>query len=152
LPAAGELGPPRVLDILPGAIWVQYGIVRAHETVREPTTAVLHALRIEIKRLRYILEFFRSALGARIVPAIEAAVAAQDRLGHLQDLCVAAELLQSWLHTLGPAQPADARSAAAYLATLYEEIQTNLNEGSKLWEELTALPFRRRIARLVERL
>lgn len=150
--AAGELGPPRVLDILPGAIWVQYGVVRNYETLGEPTTGSLHALRIEIKRLRYILEFFRRALGARIVPAIEAAVAAQDRLGHLHDLCVAAEMLQSWLHTLGPAQPADARSAASYLATLYEEMQTNLSQGSKLWEELTTLPFRRRIARLVERL
>ncbi len=149
---AGTLGAPRVLDILPGAVWTQYGIVRAYETVREPTTDVLHLLRIEIKRLRYILEFFRGPLGARIVPVIDTAVAAQDRLGHLHDLCVAAELLQSWLHTLGPAQPADARSAAAYLATLYEEIQTLLNAGPKLLEELTALPVRRRIGRLIERL
>jgi CHAD domain-containing protein len=149
---AGEPGPPRIVDLLPGAIWTQYGAVRAYETVAESTTVSLHTLRIEIKRLRYLLEFFRTPLGARVVPAIEAAVSAQDRLGRFTDVCVAAELLQAWLHTLGPAQPADARSAAAYLARLYEEIQTNLAQGPELWKELADPAFRHRLARLLERL
>ncbi len=49
--------------------------------------AALHALRIDIKRLRYAIEFFSPLLGERQSrQALDALVDAQDQLGFLNDL------------------------------------------------------------------
>lgn len=56
----------------------------------------LHALRIEIKRLRYALEFFGSLFDAREVKTfLEGLSGLQDFLGNLNDLTVAHTLISS---------------------------------------------------------
>lgn len=55
-----------------------------------------HALRIQCRRLRYLLEFFRATYGEGLRPAIEALKELQDVLGELQDVCVATAQLQEY--------------------------------------------------------
>ncbi|MBO9309480.1 MAG: CHAD domain-containing protein, partial [Chloroflexi bacterium] len=78
--------PRRVCEVAPRLIYKQYGIVRAYEP-HLPTASLecLHALRIEVKRLRYLIEAFSELLGAQAEAAIEACKASQDFLGKLQD-------------------------------------------------------------------
>ena len=64
-----------------------------------------HALRIQCRRLRYLLEFFRATYGEALRPAIEALKELQDLLGELQDVCVATAQLRVY------AERAPARSA-----------------------------------------
>lgn len=75
-------------------------------TLSEPE---LHALRIEIKKLRYAGDFFRSLFQARrIDPILGHAAALQDCLGGLNDAVIA----QSLMGTLPKVQPAKAAALA----------------------------------------
>lgn len=55
----------------------------------------LHALRIECKKLRYVLEFFASLLSPEtLAPSLKQLRRLQDSLGHYHDLCVQQETLR----------------------------------------------------------
>jgi CHAD domain-containing protein len=56
-----------------------------------------HMLRIECKRLRYAMEFFRDVWGPEAPPLIKQVVSMQDLLGELQDAHVAELLLEEFL-------------------------------------------------------
>jgi len=149
--AAGASGSVRVRDVLPAALWAQYSTVRAHEVVAEPTPELLHGLRIEFKRLRYLMEFFQGVLGARAIPAIELAVRAQDHLGRLNDAWVAAGMLRAYIGEAGSPDSSSLASAAAYLADLHREVEALTQEFPPLWQEITGPIYRRRLARLLAR-
>ena len=76
----------------------RYGRVLAdgRATVPGGSDESYHALRIQCRRLRYLLEFFRATYGEALRPAIEALKELQDVLGELQDACVAAAQLQEY--------------------------------------------------------
>ncbi|MEK7784428.1 MAG: CHAD domain-containing protein, partial [Chloroflexota bacterium] len=73
---AATAEPQLVRHILPTELWSHYSAVCAYETVL-PWAAIetLHALRIEGKRLRYLLEFFSEVFGSAIEEAVTAMVA-----------------------------------------------------------------------------
>jgi len=106
--------PRRVCEIAPRLIYEQYGVVRAYEPYL-PTASIerLHALRIEVKRLRYLIEAFGELLGAQSETAIEACKALQDFLGELQDAKVAAHLSAAYLSDLQRGKRALERYLAA---------------------------------------
>ncbi|HEU4616467.1 MAG TPA: CHAD domain-containing protein [Gammaproteobacteria bacterium] len=56
----------------------------------------LHALRIRIKRFRYLLEFCSPLFEARVEAALPAAIRAQDLLGTYQDACTAVARLRGY--------------------------------------------------------
>ena len=86
--------PHLVRHILPAEIWGHYGRVRAYDTVLGwASIETIHALRIEGKRLRYLLEFFSEVLGPGVAEAIDAMVALQDHAGELHDVDVTIGLL-----------------------------------------------------------
>ena len=60
----GESTPYQVRHVVPRLVFTAYEAVRAYETILDaaPITTY-HRLRIDFKRLRYGLEFFRSVLG-----------------------------------------------------------------------------------------
>ena len=60
----------------------------------------LHALRIQCKRLRYLLEFFRPAYGGLLKAETRRLKKLQDVLGDFQDACVAGQLLRSYAEGL----------------------------------------------------
>jgi CHAD domain-containing protein len=149
--SAGTASAARVRDVLPAALWAQYSAVRAHEAVESPTPESLHTLRIECKRLRYLMEFFQGVLGARAAPAIALAIRAQDHLGRLNDAWVAAGMLRSYI---GEAEGPDSNrlaSAAEYLADLHREVESLAQTFPPLWQELTSPAYRRRLAGLLAR-
>lgn len=98
------MASPRVADRLGALMWKQYGIVRAYETqVDDAPPQILHALRIEVKRLRYLLEFFSAPLTAarrsKAQPQklIDVLIALQDLLGEMQDAVVSDEFVAQYL-------------------------------------------------------
>jgi CHAD domain-containing protein len=158
-PDAGANAPPRasgrarVRDMLPAAVWEQFGAVRSYETLSTPSIQALHALRIEIKRFRYLLEFFQGTLGVRSVrPTLELAVRAQDHLGRLHDADVARQRLQAFFAAQTWSATAESPAAAGYLAALEAEITALTASFPALGEELTGLPVRRRLARVLARI
>ena len=119
----------RVADVLPALLWKQYGAVRAYETrLNQATLEELHALRIDIKRLRYTLEFFADAFGDKPTQLIEPLIALQDQLGLMQDAVVAGQALTDFIVTQARtaqeqgAPLADFQAIAAYHAHLQNRI------------------------------
>ena len=63
-PATDAPAPNRVCEVAPVLIYTRLACVRAYETIlNNARLDQLHALRIEFKRLRYAVEFFREVLG-----------------------------------------------------------------------------------------
>lgn len=79
-----------VKSILPVTLLKQLGIVQElGKQVNYLDIDALHELRIEIKKLRYTLEFFRQVLGQEVIKKIVLLKEAQDFLGTLNDMSVA---------------------------------------------------------------
>ncbi|OJH37393.1 CHAD domain-containing protein [Cystobacter ferrugineus] len=80
------------------------------QRARDLTPAMVHALRTDVKKLRYEAELFVPALGRKVKPLLEALEPLQESLGELHDADVRLHLLQHFaLH--GPAaQRAAART------------------------------------------
>jgi CHAD domain-containing protein len=121
--------PRLVRDILPVLVYTRLGAVRAFGQILDSATIEqLHALRIEFKKLRYTLEYFREVLGAEAKPLIEEIKILQDHLGDLNDADVACKILRDFLDDWENRQlmiPIDERDdpepIVAYLATRHAE-------------------------------
>jgi CHAD domain-containing protein len=133
----------RVADVVPAQLWKQYGKVRAFET-RLDTAALedLHALRIDIKRLRYALEFFREPLSPRDgqdekpEALIERLIALQDHLGSIQDAVVAGRMLTGFI--AAEAEEAEKRGGTIPDLAALAAYQTHLE--NRIAERRHALP------------
>ena len=93
--SAGNAGLP-VLDLACKRINKKYiAIVKAGSMILENTQdEKLHALRIECKKLRYLMEFFASLYAPKKIGAlIEQLKKLQDNLGDFNDLCIQVEYL-----------------------------------------------------------
>jgi len=150
-----SLQPSLVRDILPAQIWNHYGRVRAYDTVLgQASIETLHALRIEGKRLRYLLEFFSDALGPGRAEAIEAMVALQDHLGELRDSDVTIRLLRDYLMrgAQTPLSPVVADSVGGYLKIKLARLRTLQRTLKRPWRRVTRKRFRKLLARMVAEL
>ena len=97
LPAV-EGFPDQVQTIAPQLIDARYKAVRAYEPLLDSASIeLLHALRIDFKRLRYALEFFVPVLGEKSKTVIADIKRMQDHLGDLNDADVAIRLLHDFL-------------------------------------------------------
>ena len=87
----------------------------------------LHRLRIQCKKLRYILEFFSSLFPpAKMILAIKQLKRLQDNLGTFNDLSVQQEMLQKYLAALRPGSKKNQQLATAIgglLTNLHHEQQ-----------------------------
>lgn len=153
--------PVRILvgHVVPSTVWRSYETVRSYEWVleRAPMT-VLHQLRIEIKGLRYLLEFFREVLGPEAELAIATLTNAQDALGDLHDADVALHLLSDYLReTTGlpllraRVQP-DVVGVVRYLEHQEDQIQRLHRRVPALWKQLNHPKLRRQLGLCVARL
>lgn len=104
-PGAGVLPLPKgnpqprlVRELAPALIYERLAAVRAFDSVI-PGAALeqMHALRIEFKKLRYTIEYFRDVLGSQAKGIIQELRTMQDHLGDLNDANVACQLLQEFL-------------------------------------------------------
>jgi CHAD domain-containing protein len=101
--------------VLPSRILDRFEAVRRYEILFESDEPIpidtLHALRIDCKYLRYILEFSLDLIGDDGQQLIQQIKQLQDQLGDLNDAAVAQEMLQAL-----PSELQDA-TVAAYIAT-----------------------------------
>ncbi|WP_340820738.1 CHAD domain-containing protein [Methanolobus sp. WCC4] len=93
--------PCRVVDVLPVLIYTQLATVRSYADLLEketmdPYLEKYHQLRIDVKILRYTLEFFKEVLGDESKDVIKDLKALQDNLGDMHDTVVALELLENF--------------------------------------------------------
>lgn len=96
--SGSEDSAPRVADRVPEIVWKQYGVLRNFETrLGDASPEALHRLRIDVKQLRYTLEFFTEVLGPETPGLIEPLVALQDHLGTLQDTVIASRAVSEFI-------------------------------------------------------
>lgn len=92
---AEGVAPSKVQDFAGSMIWSRYEAVRSYEsTIASADLPTLHQLRIEVKRLRYVLDLFSEAL-EESKPLRQACADVQEHLGDLNDTAVALALLDT---------------------------------------------------------
>jgi CHAD domain-containing protein/transposase-like protein len=95
---SSETTPHLVQHVVPVLVYERLAAVRAYSSILESATIEqLHGLRIEFKKLRYTLEFFREVLGESVKELIEEIKTMQDHLGDLNDADVACDILKRFL-------------------------------------------------------
>jgi CHAD domain-containing protein len=143
--------PTQVRHVLPIEIWSHYGTLCAYQKMLPwASTETLHELRIQGKRLRYLLEFFREVLGRSVEKPVKTLVALQDHLGELQDCVVTIGLADDFL--TGPeagADPAAAAAAGRYREARRARIEELRRVLERPWSAVTAAEFRTCLSRAV---
>lgn len=97
--------PSQVRDFAGSMIWSRYEAIRAYEPIiASADLPTVHQLRIEVKRLRYVLDLFSDAL-SKSKTLRNACADIQEHLGDLNDTDVALTLLNNLeeQHELTPA-------------------------------------------------
>ncbi|MFZ6027633.1 MAG: CHAD domain-containing protein [Chloroflexota bacterium] len=148
---------PSLRLIIPGLIYARLQPVLAYETIMATIPLVkLHALRIEFKKLRYTVEFFREVLGKPAKAVIETIKALQDHLGDLQDADVATSMLRAWLDRWDEEQarrPLPKRQRPdgilAYLGFQYTKRQQLMVGFPRVWAEFTHPDFQHSLVEII---
>lgn len=147
----------RVGKVAPKRIERAWGrILSAEKHLREEQSIeAMHKLRIEVKRLRYSAEFFRSPYGNLLEPLIRDMVRVQDTLGGVHDM-------QVFMHHFGRAAAEADKETSAGRAThraMTLAIETCLAQQEHykaqfhvLWQHLDAPAFREWMGRLRKRM
>ena len=146
---AGVVGEPeRVRDSAAGRVWRAYERLRSHDaSLPYADAAALHQLRIDAKRARYTLEFFREVLPVATDSLIAELTAQQDHLGLFNDAQVAATMTREWLLASAASVSTETRRAAGAYLTASEREQTRLRRSfTRLWRRVVGQAFRRRLA------
>lgn len=100
-----------------------------------------HQLRIEIKNLRYALEFFQSLYPTEArQPMLKAAKKLQDCLGGLNDAAVAHRLLQELADAEDPRETLDADAVALIEGFQAERVEAGLAKLAACWKKFQAAP------------
>ncbi|MES2129269.1 MAG: CHAD domain-containing protein [Pseudomonadota bacterium] len=115
-------------------------LVRRGAELRDAGAPARHRTRIAAKKVRYASEFFVALLGQRKATRYVAALAdVQDALGWLNDVSVAARLLDE----LGNCEPALAPDAAFVRGYLAGRAQRDTALVLRRWKAFAALPVAR---------
>jgi CHAD domain-containing protein len=123
-----------------------------------PTASVtqLHALRIEFKKFRYTLEYFKEILGEGADQAVNEIKQLQDRLGELHDADVACELVRRFLkrwdeyqHQKPIAERLNPEAIVIYLAYLHSERFRLTASFPELWRKFNRPEFRQKLAQAI---
>jgi CHAD domain-containing protein len=130
---ANDAAPHQVRHVLPVIVHEHLATVRAYDTVLAGAEVeTLHALRIEFKRLRYLVSYFSDVLGSSGEDFIDELKNIQDHLGLLNDCSVAQEWLRGLLDDLNGDETQTA-VLAAYIAELAEEQIRLMTEFPAVW-------------------
>jgi len=150
LPArSGE--PRSVRELAPARIWVAYGRLIAYEPIVPwADVPTLHGLRIEGKRLRYALEFFREALGPGVDDLIARVTALQDHLGFLHDADVAGAVARDFLAAHAATLTPEQRHAiGSYVQSRDAELRRLRRAVGRPWRGVSGVLFRQRLGRVL---
>jgi CHAD domain-containing protein len=144
----------RLCDSLPAVVWSHYGAVRRFEpSMQDAPLLVLHALRIEIKRLRYLLEFFEEVLDERASVLAKQLADFQGNLGALHDAGTLADLVAAFVAAQTQQMPSAAEGALVREAALFREaiaadIQALRVGCLEPWRSVSGQPFRAALAKV----
>jgi CHAD domain-containing protein len=146
---AGET-PVRPIGLQAGSlIWDSYERLLAYDRgIRWADLVTMHQLRIEAKRLRYLLEFLGEILGPERSDLIVRLVAVQDHLGLLNDAAVTSAAVRTFLQEgsrpLGPIERAE---ISTYLHERERETLRLRRGATRPWRAVAGVTFARRLAR-----
>ncbi|MCS6909934.1 MAG: CHAD domain-containing protein [Anaerolineales bacterium] len=123
-------------------------VLRAQAAALDPhDLETYHALRRRgIKRCRFVVEFFEPAFGEPAQALLKDIIKAQDRLGYLNDRCVALEKLNTWLAVHND------DAAQRYRQLCEAEVQKHLRKFPKDWEPVAPKRLAKRFAALLDTL
>jgi len=146
--------PYLVEQVAPGLIYTRLAAVRAYDLVlKTATIEQLHGLRIEFKKLRYTVEFFREVLGEEAKVVIDEIKGLQDHLGDLNDANVACQILRDFLDNWEELQsglPLSERQnpepVVAYLAAKHAERYNLMVTFQQAWDHFNRPEFHRNLA------
>ena len=152
-----EISPHLVQHIVPALIYTRLAAVRAFGPILDSATIEqLHSLRIEFKKLRYTLEFFREVLGEEAKELIEDIKTLQDHLGDLNDADVACSILRQFLDEWESRQvykPISERDnpepIVAYLASKHAERYFLTTTFHEFWQRFDQPEMRTKFASAV---
>jgi CHAD domain-containing protein len=158
LPANPEaLSAFQVRDVVPMMIYERLAAVRAYDAILDNASFIqLHALRIEFKKLRYTVEYFREVLGEEARTVINDLKQMQDHLGDLHDADVACQLLGDFLKIWEDSQRVrplaerqNPEAILAYLAYQHTERHRLLVTFPQAWAYFNRPEFRQNLAQTV---
>jgi CHAD domain-containing protein len=147
----------RIRDLVPVLIYSRYAAVREYESILpKASISDLHALRIEFKKLRYILEYFKEILGEEAGKAINEIKQYQDHLGELHDADVGCQLVSDFLENWEDNQTSlpiqdrlNPEPIVTYLATLHAERYRKVTTFYKRWQYFNRVEFRQSLAQAI---
>jgi CHAD domain-containing protein len=150
----------RLRDIVPVLVYERYAAVRAFEAIIATASITqLHAIRIEFKKFRYVLEYFREILGEVASKAIAELKQIQDHLGELHDADVACGLVNDFLERWEKEQsykPIRQREnpepIVTYLAYLHAKRYRLMTSFLEQWAKFNQPEFRQYIAQAISSL
>jgi len=143
--------------LAPTLIYTRLASVMAFDSILTTASyAQLHALRIEFKKFRYTLEFFREVLGAESQAIINEIKKLQDHLGELNDANVACQIITRFLKKWDKRQivfPLQERLSPEpvvnYLAYRYAERYQLMITFSEKWQQFTNTELRQSLAKAI---
>lgn len=136
---------PRVRDQLPVVLWSRYAAIRRFEAQLRPQAEVLHALRREVRRLRFVGDFFSTVLEGEAASLLAYLARLQERLGSLNDAHVAEAILAE---TVGKRLEGNPR-LLAYRERRRAEAAAALDDVAQEARALFAPAFRARLERML---
>lgn len=130
--------------LLPIAAYEHLATIRAYDAVLENASdEALHQLRIEFKRLRYLLSIFEEILGKAGKDFIEEIKIVQDHLGGLQDAVIAQTQLRELLPKL---DATEATVVELYINSLASEYATLRATFPDVWRRFNTRTVQRQLA------
>ena len=150
--------PQRAVELVPVLVYTRLASVRSYQSyLPDAPIEQLHALRIEIKKLRYTVEYFQEILGKRSVEVVDSLKKMQDHLGDLNDAEVATQMLRKFIDDWEQSQiykPIHERRSIEgvmnYMAARQVERHQLMESFIKTWEaEFMRYTFRRNLAQSI---
>jgi CHAD domain-containing protein len=146
----------RVYQAVPILIYKRYGILRGYDEILEKAELdTLHALRIDVKRFRYLLEFVQEVLGPTSKDVIQECVIVQDHLGELNDADIACRILIDFLENWRKKhrrEDTDISGVADYLVWRQVELRKLMDTFPATWIRFLRSNIRHKLADAISEL
>ncbi|MDZ4770809.1 MAG: CHAD domain-containing protein [Chloroflexota bacterium] len=143
--------PFKLRHVLPEMIYKHLGSVRAYNDVLDDADmTTLHALRIEFKRLRYVVSLFGDVLGTSAAEFVAELKLIQDHLGRLNDMSIAHERLTELTDEFAGKDDADVRAAlGAYIESIAAQEEVLRAGMAAVWNKFNTKRVQRQLAMAV---
>jgi len=142
--------PPTVAQTAGAYVCVYWNTVLAYgDVIPSAPIPLLHALRIDCKRLRYAIEFFEEVLAPEATSVLREVVRMQDHLGSMHDAAVTADRLAAFLERRGASGAGDLSGVSEYLTDRRTFVAEAHQATPKAWKRLTRKRVRRTVQRVV---